>query len=251
MKILTETMLRAATLADSTTEYRVEPDVFVTPLAKEYLRDRGISLVIMERQPAAMTRTPLPGHGQRTYIDAQTGAGYGEKPEHMTHLRGNLLVPKTHPRIAFRGQLDSLQAEIICLQTEACDRKKEKLVTDLGDILYGVRCILGAEVKEEPLEPMKILGMTDKELRENSHNVKKYLGIDHPIPDYTMGRMAAELNRLRAKVREAELSAAHAFMTAEGVVERPDIIRNLNRLSSGVYIVFCRWLAGSYEGGRK
>ena len=44
MKILTETMLRAATLADSTTEYRVEPDVFVTPLAKEYLRDRGISL---------------------------------------------------------------------------------------------------------------------------------------------------------------------------------------------------------------
>ena len=160
-------------------------------------------------------------------------------------------MPKTHPRIAFRGQLDSLQAEIICLQAEACDRKQEKLVTDLGDILYGVRCILGAEVKEEPLEPMKILGMTDKELRENSHNVKKYLGIDHPIPDYTMGRMAAELNRLRAKVREAELSAARAFMTAEGVVERPDIIRNLNRLSSGVYIVFCRWLAGYYEGGRK
>lgn len=61
MKILTETMLRAAALAESTTEYRVEPDVFVTPLAKEYLRDRGISLVIMESQPAVMTRTPLPG----------------------------------------------------------------------------------------------------------------------------------------------------------------------------------------------
>ena len=169
----------------------------------------------------------------------------------MTHLRGNLLVPKTHPRIEFRGQLDSLQAEIICLQAEACEKKQEKLVTDLGDVLYGVRCILGAEVKEEPLEPMKLLGMTDKELRENSHNVKKYLGMDHPIPDYTMGRMAADLNHLRAKVREMELSAAHAFMTVEGVVERPDIIQNLNRLSSGVYIVFCRWLAGYYEGGRK
>ena len=251
MKILTETMLRAATLAESTTEYRVEPDVFATPLAKEYLRDRHISLVIMERQPAVMTRTPLPSRGKHTYVDAQTGAGYGEKQEHMTHLRGNLLVPKTHPRIEFRGQLDSLQAEIICLQAEACEKKQDKLVTDLGDILYGTRCILGAEVKEEPLEPMKILGMTDKELRENSHNVKKYLGMDHPIPDYTMGRMAADLNRLRAKVREVELSAAHAFMTAEGVVERPDIIQHLNRLSSGVYIVFCRWLAGYYEGGRK
>lgn len=251
MKILTETMLRAATLAKNTTEYRVEPDVFVTPLAKEYLRDRGISLVIMDSQPAVMTRTPLPSHGKHTYIDAQTGAGYSEKPEHMTHLRGNLLVPKTHPRIEFRGRLDSLQAEIICLQAEACEKKQDKLVTDLGDILYGTRCILGAEVKEEPLEPMKILGMTDKELRANSHNVKKYLGMDHPIPDYTMGRMAADLNRLRAKVREVELSAAHAFMTAEGVVERPDIIQHLNRLSSGVYIIFCRWLAGYYEGGRK
>ena len=65
-----------------------------------------------------------------------------------------------------------------------------------------------------------------------------------------MGRMAAELNRLRTKVRETELAAAHAFMGADGSVERPDIIRCLNRLSSGVYIVFCKWLAGKYKGGR-
>lgn len=251
MKILTETMLRAAALAESTTEYRVEPDVFVTPLAKEYLRDRKISLVVMESQPAVMTRTPLPKHGKHTYIDAQTGEGYGEKPEHMTHLRGNLLVPKTHPRIEFRGQLDSLQAEIICLQAEACDMNLEKLVKDLDDILYGTQKILGAEVKEETLEPMAILGMNDKELREHSHNVKKYFGMDHPIPNYKMGRMAADLNRLRAKVREVELAAARAFMSEDGSVERPDIIQHLNRLSSGVYIVFCRWLSGYYEGGRK
>jgi ethanolamine utilization cobalamin adenosyltransferase len=250
MKILTETMLRAATLAESTTEYCVEPDVFVTPLAREYLRDRGIALVIMENQPSVMTRTPLPKQGKRTYIDAQTGAGYSEKPEHMTHLRSNLLVPKTHPRIAFRGQLDTLQAEIICLQAEASEKNKEKLVKDLADILYGTQCILGAEVKDEPLEPMKLLGMEDKALREHSHNVKKYIGIDHPIPDYTMGRMAADLNRLRTKVREVELSAANAFMAEDGSVERPDIIKHLNRLSSGVYIIFCRWLAGYYEGGR-
>lgn len=252
MKILTETMLRAAALAESTTEYKVEPDVFVTPLAKEYLRDRGISLAIMEKsQPKVMTRTPLPRQGQHTYIDAVTGDGYSEKPEHMTHLRGNLLVAKTHPRINFRGQLDSLQADIICLQAEAYEKQQTCLVEDLGDILKNIRCVLGAEVKDEPLPPMTLLGMSEAELRSQSHDVKRSIGIDHPIPDYAMGRMAADLNRLRAKVRETELSAAHAFMNPDGTTERMDIIKHLNRLSSGVYIVFCRWLAGYYEEGRK
>lgn len=250
MKILTETMLRAAALREDTTEYRVEPDVFVTPLAREYLRDRGISLVIMESDPVVMTRTPLLNQGQETYIDAATGAGYQEKPEHMTHLRGNLLVPKTHPRIEFRGMLDGLQAEIICLQAEAFEQGLEGLTEDLGDILKNVRQILGAEVKDAPLEPSPLFGLVDKEIREHSHNVKKYVGMDHPIPDYRMGKMAAALNRLRTKVRETELAAAHAFMAPDGSVERPDILRCLNRLSSGVYIVFCRWLAGKYKGGR-
>lgn len=251
MKILTETMLRAATLAETTTEYRVASDVFVTPLAKEYLRDRGIALVVVEAHPAVMTRTPLKMQGQNTYVDAVTGEGYAEKPEHMTHLHENVLVPKTHPRIYFRGCLDVLQAEIICLQTDAFEMGQEKLVADLGDILYSARLILGAEVKEEILKPVNILGMDEKDLREKSHNVKKYWGIDHPIPDYSMGRMAASLNRLRTKVRETELAAANAFIKEDGVIERMDIIQHLNRMSSAVYIVFCRWLTGYYKGGKR
>ena len=251
MKILTETKLRAAALSKNTTEYRVESDVFVTPLAKEYLRDRGITLRIIDPQPAVMTRTPLVKQGQRTYIDAATGAGYKEKPEYMTHLRGNVLVSKTHPRIEFRGQLDSLQADIVCLQTQAFDDGKLGLIEDLGEILQAVQHILGAEVKDAPMERIQLLGLTDEELREQSHNVKKYIGIDHPIPDYRMGRMAAELNRLRTRIREVELSAARAFISEEGSIERQDIIQQLNRMSSGAYIIYCRWLAGFYEGGRK
>ena len=250
MKILTETMLRAAALSKSTTEYRVEPDVFVTPLAKEYLRDRGITLRVMGSIPDVMTRTPLKKQGQRTYIDAETGAGYKEKPEYMTHLRGNVLVPKTHPRIEFRGQLDSLQADIVCLQAQAYDEGKLTLVEDLGQVLLAVQHVLGAEVKEEPMKLIELFGLSDEELREQSHNVKKYIGIDHPIPDYRMGRMAAELNRLRTRIREVELSAARAFIAEDGSISRQDIIQQLNRMSSGVYIIYCRWLAGFYEGGR-
>ena len=58
-----------------------------------------------------------------------------------------------------------------------------------------------------------------------------------------MGELALRLNTIRAQVREAELAAAAAF-EYPGEAPREDIIRELNRLSSGVYILFCRLLAG-------
>ena len=36
-----------------------------------------------------------------------------KKPEHMTHLNAEFLVDKTHPRIAFRGGIDSLEAALL------------------------------------------------------------------------------------------------------------------------------------------
>ncbi|MBQ7953992.1 MAG: cobalamin adenosyltransferase, partial [Clostridia bacterium] len=44
------------------------------------------------------------------------------KPEHMTHLRGNTLVFKDHPVIKYRGALDYLESKIICTQVIA-DKK--------------------------------------------------------------------------------------------------------------------------------
>ena len=37
-----------------------------------------------------------------------SGGYVEEKPEHMTHLHGDVLVPKTHPRIVFRGKMAAL-----------------------------------------------------------------------------------------------------------------------------------------------
>lgn len=65
-----------------------------------------------------------------------------------------------------------------------------------------------------------------------------------------MGEPAISLNRLRTRVREAELSAAEAF-SAPGGTSREDIIRQLNRLSSGVYILFCRVVSGWYQRGEQ
>ena len=76
----------------------------LTPAARDWLRQEGVTVVPHAETPPAAYRTP-------------DGAAFAEKPEHMTHLRGNILVPKTHPRIAFRGGIDTLEAELLlCAQ---------------------------------------------------------------------------------------------------------------------------------------
>lgn len=239
-KILTEADLRAARVMAGAAEYHVPAGTFVTPLAAEYLRDRKIALVVDAH--ASMTRTPMPPQGAAPYVDRATGAAMAEKGEGMTHLRGNVLVPKTHPRIAFRGQLDQLQAAILLQLADAKAAQDAVLARDLSDLLGEVQRILSAEVRETPLPEVPLLGMTQAALRHASHHVRETFGFDHPIPDADMPRPALALNLLRTQVRQAELAAAQAF-APDTPDARADLICHLNRLSSAVYLVFCRVLA--------
>jgi ethanolamine utilization cobalamin adenosyltransferase len=245
MKVIDETVLRAANLPAGTKEYLAPHGAYVTPLAREYLAARGIALSFCPAaspQKKTMTVKSVPKKGPDRYIDAATGERYLLKPEHMTHLRDNLLVPKTHPRVEFRGRLDSLEAKIMELQIHAEKAGRPGLYHDLNEALLYVREILSAEVREEPLAECRLFGMDASELRRVSHDIKGEFGFEHPVPDARMGELPVYLNTLRTQVRECELSAARAFGSG-----REDILRALNRLSSGIYILFCRELAGYYR----
>lgn len=249
MKILSEYELRAMHLLPGTEQFEVDEDTFIMPGAKEYLKDRGIKLVlrnISQNGYKVMPRTQIPLDGVDRYIDEKTGKGYAEKGEEMTHLHGNVLVPKTHPRIIFRGKLDSLEAKILETQNEACEGGYTKIAEDLDEINSFVQNILSAEVNEKPIDEFKLLGMNSQRLRYCSQHVFEEFGIEHLVPDYRMGKICVALNSLRTAVRETELAAAVAF-EHEGQIQRKDIIEALNRLSSCVYIIYCRKLSGYYK----
>lgn len=244
--ILTDAELRAHWFRTRETTFSAAPGVMLTPAARDFLKEHSITLVYEEAAGESMSVRPIPFRdGKPVFVDASTGAELPEKPEEMTHLRDNLLVPKTHPRIAFRGQLDALQADIIALQVLA-ENDCPSMGQDLEELLACCRELLKAEVTEQPMPQLRLLGMDSDQLRRCSHRPKEFLGIDHPIPSSRQGMLCAELNRLRTRVREAELSAARAFTKPEGGFARVDIIEGLNRLSSAVYIIFCRKLSGRY-----
>lgn len=155
------------------------------------------------------------------------GGGYmEEKPEYMTHLNGDTLVPKTHPRIAFRGAVDTLEAELLLCQADI-----PHLQEPLGEILQLVRDLLRCEILEEPVRLTGLCGMTESELRQRSHFPQDFYGQPHFMPQASDGMAILRLNRLRCAVRALELTAQGALP------DRQDILRALNRMSSMVYLL--------------
>ena len=162
-----------------------------------------------------------------------SGALLREKPEHMTHLNGNVLVLKTHPRIRFRGKMDTLEGELLwcALQSDGQLRK------DLEEILNLARLLIRCDVLEEDVPERKLCGLTAEELRSHSHRPQDYYGQTHFMPEISDGEIILRLNRCRCAAREAELAAAAAFTDENGNATRTDILRAMNRMSSMLYIL--------------
>jgi len=165
-----------------------------------------------------------------------SGAVLTEKPEHMTHLNGNLLVLKTHPRIRFRGAIDSLEAELLWCALHAEGQLRE----NLEEILNLARLLIRCDVLEQLVPEGKLCGLAEAELRSHSHRPQDYYGQPHFMPETSDGKKILRLNRCRCAAREAELAAAAAFTDENGNALRTDILRALNRMSSMLYILMIK-----------
>ena len=170
-----------------------------------------------------------------------SGGFMDEKPEHMTHLHGDVLVFKTHPRIAFRGSMDTLEAELLLCALVVPEFQKE-----LSQILTLARQLIRCEVLGQLVSDEKLCGLTREELRARSHRPQDFYAQPHFMPEVSDGEKVLRLNRARCAAREAELKAAAAFTDLQGSVEREDILRCLNRMSSMLYILMIQAKAGKH-----
>ena len=191
----------------------------LTPGARDWLRREKVEIVSPEQIRPERYTLLSGGYSQ-------------EKPEHMTHLNREILVPKTHPRILFRGSLDTLEAELILAQIAA-----PRVAGKLEEILSLARRIIRCDVLEEPLEEVSLCGLTQSQLRHRSHFPQEYYGTAHFMPAASDGPGIARLNRARCAAREAELRAVEAFSDRDGNPTREDILRALNRMSSMLYLL--------------
>ena len=151
-----------------------------------------------------------------------------EKPERMTHLNAEFLVEKTHPRILFRGAVDTLEAELLLCAAKATGEIRKQL----EEALSYTRTLLRNEVLDEPAKIETLGGMDEKTLRERSHRPQDFYGQPHFMPSPTDSLLLLQVNKARCAARAAELKAVAAFPTG-----REDLLRAFNRLSSFLYLI--------------
>ena len=227
--ITAETLLKLQQDGILKSTLSVKKDDILTPSAREFLANNQIEIKNSEDFVTV--------YGLKT----------DKKPEQMTHLHGNFLVPKNHPRIILRGKLDSLESEVILAQIVAKEESMQKTIPQLEEIISLIRKIIRAEVKDEPLEMFTLAGLDENEIHEHSHHPSKYYGIRHFLPTHTHGKMVAVLNRLRTLTREVEIAAFNAFEDSYHCLTRTDIIMALNRLSSMFWVMMFKTLKDEYK----
>ena len=196
---------------------------------------KGDQLTSAARDFLSRERIPiLPAEQAKPQRYRLLGGGFvEEKGEHRTHLHGDVLVPKTHPRIAFRGAMDTLEAELMLCQLILVEPWRKQT----GEILDFARGLLRCEVLDEEVKQDRLCGLSAGEIRERSHRPQDFYGQAHFMPSASDGEAILRLNRARCAARHAELMAVAAFTDREGNPTRVDILQALNRMSSMLWIL--------------
>ena len=257
MKVITEIDLRDKYKNEPFDTYTLVYPQRFTPSALQFLSERKIKIIeINEGQNGTPDEASKNNNSsQKSFVTIpikEPDKGYllldskevvQEKPEEYTHLKGKSLVPKSHKRIRFRGQLDKLEAVFIDTIIEVQSSGFRELISDLTLIFEYTKKIMRAEVLEEELPFIDFKGWSDKDIREYSHYPDKYFGVKHVSPDPRYGKIVAKLNLLRVQIRELEITAVETFFSGEASLNegnsnkdeskikgRADIILALNRM---------------------
>ena len=205
----------------------------MTPSARSWLRLEGVEILPAEQAKPSEYKTLW-------------GAVLQEKPEYMTHLQENILVEKDHPRIRFRGMVDSLEAEILW----GIHTAKSEAETETESALREVRTLIPCDVMGKEASPIRLGGLSEEELRKHSHFPQKYYAQPHFMPTGDEGATLLALNKIRTVVRQTETMAFRAFY-GEHTAGREDILKTLNRLSSYIWILMIRLKAKEAGHGRE
>ncbi|MDR2614097.1 MAG: ethanolamine utilization cob(I)yrinic acid a,c-diamide adenosyltransferase EutT [Candidatus Accumulibacter sp.] len=262
---ITETWLREHGAMAAEGCLRLPPGSFLTPAAQSLVAERRLRITYGEGEGGKHAPSPATDAAARPRVHPLTGKERGvrpaaahcalcrqevdKKPDALTHLNADVLVPKNDARIRFRGRLDSAIACAVWLQAEwreerrrqgerdAADPLFTRLEQGLADVRSALGGILRAEVSGEAPPPPRLGPFDEEAIHRVSHDPWRYLGHDHVVPEASQGLLAARLNLLRAAIREAEACAAQIYVGADFAVARPDLMQGLNRLSSAVYIL--------------
>lgn len=256
--VLSEETLKVKYRKEPFTVFEIEEGTVLTPSAKQFILDKNIEIVIKNKnnfsnQEKQENSVNFKDEEEINFQDkvkfvGKNGEYYFEKPEHMTRLEGNILVPKCDRTIMFRAKLEVYLSEVLLLTKELdMQFSNEKLSRDMDSICKFVDAIMVAEALDQILENQILLeGKYIKDIKDIVHNPKNYFKKGHIFEISTKNSILIhKLNRLRCISRELETYGVEYFLGRDGV-KRKDLLEAFNVLSSTIYIMMLKAENGEY-----
>lgn len=167
------------------------------------------------------------------------------KDPRLTQLDSDIYVSKADPRIAFRGSLDSVIADICFGISLAAKENNSWLVQRLAEVRDCCLSIMSAHVKGGLPDFPKVCGKSADEMHEISHNTRRYFNGSFFLPTVEHTQDIAWLNVIRAHIRDAERALVAAADLDEPNAEA--LLLAMNRLSSIVYVLLCMECTKKHE----
>ncbi len=167
------------------------------------------------------------------------GMAVEQKSDAITQLNACHYAMKNHPRIRFRGRMDSLHAHVLMAQVRAVASGLTDLVRDLGTVAAYCREITSAEYNERPVADFALEGWDNTSIHKATHDPQGVLGVPHMTISEVDPEVQHWLNICRTQAREIEIAAVDAFPNPHNP-SGASICHAMNRLSSIFYFLQLR-----------
>ena len=162
--VLSEDILKIKYRKEAFDVFEIEKGTLLTPSAKQFLNEKGIRLVIKDEEAPVLTKQNEFGeeteekiiYEKPKYV-GKNGECYFEKPEYMTVVDGNVLIPKNSKLISLRGKIDTFLAELLLNAKEIEQSSNNKLIKDIETVIKFIQNIIVAEKLDKILENQILL----------------------------------------------------------------------------------------------
>lgn len=247
--VLTEEKLRALYKKEKIKELSLDKGTIITPSAQQFLNQMSIKIFkgIEKKEPTLINECKEVVKNKEWKYIGITGEVYFNKPEYMTVIKENIIVKKNNKRIILRGKLESLEGKFLLIVNVLKEKRNSKLNSDLCSIESFIKKLIISEKTNENLEELNLLGENFNEIKNIFNDHKKYFKMENSLEISSKSkRIILELNEIRCLVREIEIVAVNTLLKDEGEIEREDIIKSINILSSAIYIMMVKGEKGIY-----
>jgi ethanolamine utilization cobalamin adenosyltransferase len=217
MKFITEMELRDLYKAEPFTAYVLEPNIKITPEARQFLVDRGVKL-----------------------IQRKDGKDANQSKEKSAQGKGSLSVRR------LRTRMDSLEAQFLWVGADLLSGGETVLAEEVLALKKCFRSIKNSEREQTVPDHIPFWDESDAIIKSFATHSAQSIEINDSHVRLKQGKAITQLNCLRASLYEIEAAILETYWNEkQQTCSREDLVEKVNYLNNVLCIMIWKSLGGT------